>query len=224
MKFVRSLFRSNFQFKGLPIAGIIILLVLQGCAGGQQKKNSIQAVYVIGGGGFTQLPYKNKAEDDNIFVGKSDDGVATGHFLAGLTFHENAMVELGYSAFGTMNFDGKYTWMGVPTDDIGEIKTKGFTASVVGNMPFKTRYSLLGRLGLFRWSVDEDEIFGGIPESHSVSGTSPILGAGVQTAIIKQLGLRIEWQHLFNVGEQDETGEGDIDIFAANVYYTFPLQ
>lgn len=215
----KSLFRF-FRFKQFFIIGFIIFIALQNCA--QVGRHQMQAC-VMGGVGTTELPYKKRAQEKKTYVGKVNERVITGRILTGIQFHPYGMFEVDYLHFGKMDFDGTWTYMGVPTEDKGEIKTKGFSAAVVGRWPFRKKFSLLGRLGLFRWSVDEDEVFGGIPESHSASGTSPLFGAAFQTEVIKRLGIRFEWQHFQSVGKQEETGEGNIDVFGVNMFYTFPL-
>jgi len=77
---------------------------------------------------------------------------------------------------------------------------------------------------MFRRSVDEKEVFAGIPESHSACGISPLFGIGIHKEVAKSLGIRLEWEHFFNLGKSEETVEGDLNVLGVNLFYPFPLQ
>jgi hypothetical protein len=69
--------------------------------------------------------------------------------------------------------------------------------------------------------VEEEEIFGGVPESHSASGSDTMFGFGLQSEVFKRCGLRFEWERFMNVGDENQTGEDDIDVIWGSVIYFF---
>jgi OOP family OmpA-OmpF porin len=47
------------------------------------------------------------------------------------------------------------------------------------------------------------------------------LGLGGQYNLSKSVGLRVEWERYFKVGDQDTTGETDVDLISAGVVFKF---
>lgn len=147
---------------------------------------------------------------DERFSGDSDDS-STGYTVDfAYWFLPIFAVELGYADLGDTDFDGSFEFMGgPPTSDIGTIESEAWTASALYKS--KGRVAFLGRVGIAAFDVDEDEIFGGTPESNSSSGTSLLAGVGVEFKLAGRLSLRGELRRYFDVGEKDKTGEGDLD-------------
>ena len=92
---------------------------------------------------------------------------------------EHTVIDGGYQKLGKTKFDG--TFEGTP--DTGTIETEMFTLSVGYRHPFTDRFSAGGRIGAAATSIDEDEIFGGTPESRSASETVPFGGIMLKYAI-----------------------------------------
>ena len=125
--------------------------------------------------------------------------------------------ELGYSDLGETGFDG--TWMG--TSDVGTLEARAWHAAVGYSYPLVRRLGVFGRVGYAFWDVDENEVFGGVPESHSASGQDLLFGGGLNVALMKRLLLELEWSQYSNVGEKGETGEGDVDATTAMLVFRF---
>ena len=103
---------------------------------------------------------------------------------------------------------------------MGTIEADGFRVAIVGALPLSRRVSLQGRIGSFSWNVDEREIFGGVPESASESGTDLLYGAGVQVVVIKKMDVRAEWIRYEGIGEFGQgTGSGDTDSFSLGLVF-----
>ena len=125
--------------------------------------------------------------------------------------------ELGYVRHGNMDFNG--LWLGTP--DTGTIKADGFLLGLVYTRRLNDRFDLFASGGAHRWKVKENEVFGGMPESRSASGTSPYLGLGGRYWIRSNIAIRGSWERFVNVGDQGKTGEGDIDNLWLGIDYLF---
>jgi opacity protein-like surface antigen len=105
--------------------------------------------------------------------------------------------------------------------DYGTLEATAFHAAVGYGYPLTRRLGIFGRVGYAFWDVDEDEVFDGIPESHSASGSDLLYAAGLNVGLSRRWVLDVEWTRYQDVGEVGETGQGDIDAVTATVLYRF---
>lgn len=155
-----------------------------------------------------------------------DDTDTSFNLFAGYQFMPYVSGELGYIDLGKFNIAAAGTSLGTPLEVSGDIKAKGWTLSVVGTYPIQPNFLLLGRLGIFRWDADlgVSVYSGGVfigSASESASGTDPLYGVGVQWNVNKQFGVRGEWTRYSNVGDQNTTGQSDVDNLSISVLYNF---
>ena len=106
----------------------------------------------------------------------------------------------------------------------GEVS--GFGVAAVGSWPVHDRIDIVGKLGLFRWDVDlevESFVNGALTDriSESESGTDPFFGIGANFAVASNFALRAEWDRYTNVGDDDVTGETDVDFFGVSAIFGF---
>ena len=137
----------------------------------------------------------------------------------GYQFHRNVGVEFGYINFGTFKGSGSAPTFGALSDNW---KATGINVSAVGTWPLTNEFSLLGRVGLTRWSVDDNfstTLTG--PGSAKENGIDPSLGFGAQYAFTRQLVGRVEYEVFTNVGVEATTGKSDIDVLSIGVVYKF---
>src|SRR6266581_9482258 len=103
------------------------------------------------GASFGQSKMKDASTQ---LVGTSfDDTDNAGKVYGGYQFHRNVGVEFGYINFGTFKGSGSGlsdNW-----------KANGINVSAVGTWPLANEFSLLGKLGFTRWSVDDKFSVGG---------------------------------------------------------------
>ncbi|ANM30396.1 hypothetical protein ABI59_13670 [Acidobacteria bacterium Mor1] len=142
----------------------------------------------------------------------SDDGNG---FQVGFVykFSESWGVEGGYADLGETDFDGTFLFNGSPVSDVGNIEATAWEASALYEHDSEGKVAFLARIGAARFDVEENEIFGGVPEFSEASGTSPLIGVGATVDLAGRFGLRFEGRRYFDVGEVGETGEGDLDTF-----------
>ncbi|MEM7432891.1 MAG: outer membrane beta-barrel protein [Pseudomonadota bacterium] len=123
----------------------------------------------------------------------------------------------GYQQLSDIEFDGLY--MGV--DDVGKIETEMLTVSAGYRYPFTDRFSAGGRIGAAAVDVNEQELFGGVPEKSSASETVPYGGITMKYRVNDRFAISANYDRYLDVGEEGETGEGDIDVFGLSFDISF---
>jgi OOP family OmpA-OmpF porin len=154
-----------------------------------------------------------------------DDSDTSYNLFAGYTFMPNISGELGYIDLGKYNISASGTVIGTPVSVSGDFKAKGWTVSVVGTLPIQPNFLVLGRLGLFQWdgdlSISAASGATTVSGSESASGTDPLFGVGLQWNVTNKFSVRGEWTRYKNIGDQNTTGQSDIDNLSLNALYNF---
>jgi len=153
----------------------------------------------------------------SIGISSCDDTANGYRIFAGFTFNKNFWVEFGYSDFGKADASGVV--LSVPVT--AEWKATAWDVSMLGMLPVADNFSVFGRLGIAMWNVDLDVNASGFPASQSASGADPVYGVGVEYNFTKQFGLRGEWARYSNVGDDNSTGQTDVDVTGVSVLYRF---
>lgn len=130
---------------------------------------------------------------------------------------ERVVFEGGYQQLGDTDFDGLYQGI----EDRGTIETTTIDVSVGYRYPFTEQFSAGGRVGASYVDVEENEDFGGVPYSSSASETIPFGGVVLRYGIGDDWGVSAHWDRYLDVGEEGETGEGDIDVYGISVDFRF---
>lgn len=148
----------------------------------------------------------------------SDDKDTGWKILAGNQFNQNAAVEFGYIDLGkgTIGISGP---PGVGGNAVWE--ATGFNLALVGTLPVNNEFGVLGRIGIFRWDLDFNVSGVGGSTSASASGTDLTYGVGVKYDFNKTIGMRAEWEKFKDVGDENETGQGDIDLLSLSLVFRF---
>ena len=115
--------------------------------------------------------------------------------VAGWTANQNLGVEVAFIDLGTYQS--------------GLADAYGVVFDVVGYLPLGNNFNILGKLGMFAWTVDVDMI------NASDDGTDLTYGLGVQYDFTNRLFLRGEWEEYFDVSGSD------ISLLSAGISYTF---
>lgn len=161
------------------------------------------------GGGFGQ----SKAKDlcNQVSPGVSCDDTDTAmRLFGGYKINQNFAVEVGYADLGkaTASVPGLSE----------EWKATAWDFVAVGILPINQQFSLLGKIGMTSWSVDDSLTGFG---TQNATGTDTTYALGVQYDFNSQLGLRAEWQNYSNVGDDNMTGQSDINVVGASLLYKF---
>ena len=140
-----------------------------------------------------------------------DDKDTSFRAFGGYQINKHFGVELGYAALGEAS--GNEPGFGSFT-----VEAKAFDLVAVGTLPINDKFSVLGKIGLYKGDLDASDSTGA---SLSESSTDLTYGIGVQYNFNKNLGIRAEWQQYKGMGNQDTIGESDVDVMSIGVIYRF---
>lgn len=154
------------------------------------------------------------------------DETDTGFKLfAGYQYNKNLAVEFGYVDLGKpIELNSVVTAPAAGTVK-ATIKNNGWNLDVVGIAPIDDAFSVFGKIGLYvsKTTLDVSGSGGGAAAAYSASKTetSPKFGLGANYAFTKNVGARIEWERYNKLGDNNTTGEGDVDLWSFGVVFKF---
>ncbi len=144
-----------------------------------------------------------------------EDSDTAANVYVGYQFNENFAVEGGYHDLGSINSMVGNCSSPEPIDPSAD----GLSVSVLGRAPVSDRVAVFGRAGAMFWNMDVDASANA--PAVSDNGVSPLAGVGVGVAISERIEGRVEYNRFFDVGEQETTGQTDIDTLTAGVAVKF---
>ncbi len=142
----------------------------------------------------------------------------------GYKFNQNMAVEGSYADFGELTIDSNVT-----SPFTGTIHTtweaQTLAVAGVGILPLAYSMELFGKIGVHYWDVDLQSTAsaggGAGSASESDNGTSLLFGVGAGYNLNNNFALRAEWERYDNVGDDNTTGESDVDMWSVGVMYMF---
>ena len=148
-----------------------------------------------------------------------DNNAWGGGVFVGYGLNDWLALEAGYNDFGKMKADYPalaHSDMTAPYS--GEVQ--GIELGAKPYWKLNDTTSLFAKIGTLAWRVDVtgDEV--GYQYSASDSGWSPMLGAGLETAMTDNLSARLEYQWFHHVGG-DSTGGSSLNMLSAGLSYHF---
>ena len=166
--------------------------------------------------GVGQSKAKDACSDVSSYGVPCDDTDTATKLFGGYKFNQNFAVELGYTDLGK----GSAGYPGL------SLKWKANTWDIlaVGILPINQQFSVLGKIGMANWSLDMDYDLSMVAlgsGSESASGSDITYALGVQYDFTNQFGVRAEWQTYSNVGDQNTTGQTDIDVIGVSALFRF---
>lgn len=196
-----------------------------------------QGFYMGGGIGKSKANNAGSCADLNTvflpgFSCSSNDTSTGWKLFAGYQFNRYIAAEAGYVDLGDFKISASGNFAGPlppgPGTASGSDKASGFSFDVVGTLPIDERFGLIGRIGLFAWSLDattnvaQTNVINPASASQSdkPTGTSVDFGVGVKYDFNKDIGVRAEFQRFQSIGN-DTTGKSDIDLISASILYRF---
>ena len=115
--------------------------------------------------------------------------------------------------------------IGLPLDLRGEVKSRAVFVDAVGILPLTPEFSMFGKVGAAyaRTKATASATFLGARESDSDSDSEyvPKAGFGAEYALTKTVALRAEYERYFDVGDEDKTGESDVDFWSVGLKFGF---
>lgn len=183
------------------------------------------------GVGFGQARYDVSAADlDAAILAEGfsssstsvDDNSGAWKLFAGYKFNENFGIEGGWVDLG--NIDTNTVTTGPSATISGEVEAKGLFIDAVGFLPVSDRFTVYGKVGVFRADVEAQVVAlsGGSAVTVSADDDSfeAKFGVGVSYDFTDQFGARLEFERYNDVGD-DNTGDGDIDLWMVGLYMRF---
>lgn len=184
----------------------------------------------------------NEAELDEIvldgfsFVGTVLDGDSTlddsdtsFSLFGGYRFSQYFAVEAGYVDFGTAEYraSGVIDPFGpqapVAATYSADFEVAGFTAAAIGAVPIGTMFDVHGRAGILfaDTEITETAAISTTSESAGYSANSEDLfyGLGAGFHLGQNWSFSLDWQQFKQVGDDDETGETDVNRLSLGVIY-----
>lgn len=164
------------------------------------------------GGSLGQSDYDDDITSGLITSG-SVDGSDTGFkIFGGYRFTPHVGAELALVNFGTARYSGDF--FGTPVTG-GKIDVWGYNVSAVLSFPLGQRASVFGKLGLFLWESEVNDVTGGAPFGETVRGwDGGSFGIGAAWSLAHRLSARVEWE-LFPIGSSDAR------LFSVGLQYNF---
>ena len=189
------------------------------------------ALYLGGGVGSSKVNNVGSCSDIFETVTSCDDKtrVTSWRLFVGYQFSQYLAAEASYVDLGNFTISGTGTIPSIIAPPVeftanASDKATGFSLDVVGTLPIRARFGLIGRVGFVAWTLDAsaDVAGGGVSRSTSEkpTGTSADFGAGVKYDFEKKVGARAEFQRFAKIGN-DSTDKSDVDMISASIVYRF---
>jgi OmpA-OmpF porin, OOP family len=137
-----------------------------------------------------------------------DDKDTAWKIFGGFQFNRHFALEFGYTDLGEVSASA-------PGVNVS-IESSAFELVAVGMLPIADKFSIYGKLGMYRGETDASAP----GQSISESNTDLTFGVGVRFDLTKNLGVRAEWQKYTDVGGGD-IGTADVDVISIGVLFRF---
>lgn len=168
------------------------------------------------GAGFGQASVDIECDLDITCESEESDNAFK--IFGGFRINPNVAVEAAYLDLGEAKLSGTDTVLGTTELTFG---LSGFNVAAVLSAPVAGRFSLLGKAGVFLWDMDVDARSSSLGTgSLSESGNAFMFGLGGAMEL-DRVGIRLEWERFVDVGDEDTTGESDVDLVSASIYVKF---
>jgi OOP family OmpA-OmpF porin len=189
----------------------VALGVILGCLAGapvfaQGMSDMIRGAYV--GGSIGQAKQTDACRGALI---SCDDTDRAWRILAGYRFNPYIGAEIGYHDLGKATFISGGTTF--------EFKANAWELVAIGAFPLVDRLSAYGKLGVYRGEMKgNSNTFG--PAAAKDTNTDFTLGLGLQYDVLRNLGVRGEYQKYNDLGGSN-LGKSDVDVWSVGVIWRF---
>lgn len=140
---------------------------------------------------------------------------------AGYRVSPNFALEGGYVDFGQYRYQAEFN--GGETEL--QFNAWGLNFAGVGILPLGEQLELFGKLGLLLAEVSADasgnNLGVGVSDAESASTLELGLGLGANYNFADAVTVRVEWERYADVGDEDKTGESDIDLITIGLALGF---
>jgi OOP family OmpA-OmpF porin len=166
---------------------------------------------------------QSKVSLDCTGASSCDDKDTSWKIFAGYQVNRNFAIEVGYSNLGEATANVPAFVVGgipIPASRVS-IEATAWELVAVGSLPVAERFSLFGKLGLYRADTDVSIAFTGAgTATDNDSNTDLTFGVGARYDFTRNLGLRAEWQRYSDVKAGD-FGDSNVDVLSLGIIYRF---
>lgn len=186
-------------------------------------------------GGMSMADMGSKGSLDEVYFGdlpldssSLDDSDGTYGVQVGYRWNSYIAAEIGYVNLGEGVYEAAISDPAIvpsPIEFSARFRSTGPTLSVLGTLPAGERFDFHGRLGAYysdtRYRERLEDPDTGETASIEFDGNSIDAFAGIGAAwnINASYTLRVEYQRFFDVGDEEETPEADIDLLMFGVLF-----
>ena len=185
---------------------------------------SITAAHAAeGDGGYFGVSVGQATVDDFCGGGEStcDDSALSLRVHGGSQLSSFANLEFGYRSIDEVEASGVINGIGVAAAVNGHFVDTTLQLGMPETGPFK----VFTKAGLLLWRLNYDVAasngFQTFSASDSDSGVGFRTGLGASYELSEDVRLRADWDFLVNIGDEDELGETDINVFTVGPEFTF---
>jgi OOP family OmpA-OmpF porin len=192
---------------------LIALAVVMTSTAAQQPTGRF---YVGAGGGQVRSKDYCGPYFDTVVVA-CDNATLAYKVFGGVQLLDFLAVETGYADLG--EFTSELEVAGTPVND--KTRVRGPLLEAVVSLPIAGGLSVLGKAGGIYWSLEQDFVVAGVPQSDSNSGVEMVLGLGAQYQFNRHFAIRAEYEYFPNLGKASETGDTDLTFFSLSALMRF---
>lgn len=184
--------------------------------------------YVGGSLGVTRFSFA----DDSLPIGgatssslsRDDESDSGGRIFGGYRFARNFAVEFGYTDYGTFSATRNVT-APLPGSASARLRIVGAHGTALGILPIDRNFDLFGKAGLlFSTTQSTRSASGNVTFSGDATtyhgDMSFLLGVGAEFHIDRNIGVRVEYEDAFGVGDSD-IATGDLSFASVGVTFRF---
>lgn len=139
----------------------------------------------------------------------------------GYQLSRNFALEGGYVDLGKTSYSASFTGGTANAD----VKAHGWNIAAVGIIPLSDVVSVFGKVGAIDATVKFNVSASGPGGTAGASGDSTdwsgVWGIGASYAINKQLAVRVEYEQFNDLGNEEKTGKGDVNLASAGIVFKF---
>lgn len=210
---------NNKRLAG-TLLGTILSLALSSAAPAQGWYSG-----VFGGIGSPDL---STADFDAVLEGAAensslDDDSGAWGALAGYQWGAHVAMEIGYADLGRAIYRADLA--GLDSRYSAKFESSGPTAAVLGILPLNDLFQLSARAGVIysdtRITERVTDATGATVASNGIKGHAwdGVLGVGAVWSFSQRFALRLEYSRFLDVGDEDRTGEADVDLISLGLLF-----
>ncbi|WP_372985568.1 outer membrane beta-barrel protein [Marinobacter sp.] len=155
-------------------------------------------------------------------ISSCDDSSVTGRIYGGTEYIGFANFEFGYRYIDEVSASGTVEGLGFAS---AEVDGHFFDATLQLGMPRTGRFKVFAKAGAMFWQLNYEAtaqtIAGNLRFSDDDTGVSLRTGLGASFNVSDNFRVRADWDFLMDVGDEDETGEFDINVFSIGPEFLF---